>query len=89
MYLSVLYAADKGLRGRNILQSVVDWYCYAFAHNQFAFDTLKSVAMSLYDIRPLVILDGILYKHDCEVIATQAFYGIVAMKSMNYVAHKY
>ena len=45
--------------------------------------------MSLYDIRPLVILDGILYKHDCEVIATQAFYGIVAMKSMNYVAHKY
>ena len=25
---NALYAADKGLRGQNILQSVVDWHCY-------------------------------------------------------------
>ena len=33
---SVLYAADKGLHGWNVLQLVVDWFCYVFAHNQFA-----------------------------------------------------
>ena len=37
MYLSVLYTADEGLRGRNVLQLVVDWFCYVFAHNQFAY----------------------------------------------------
>ena len=33
----VLYAADEDLRGRNIMQLVVDWFCYVFAHNQFAY----------------------------------------------------
>ena len=32
-----LYADDKGLRGRNILQLVVDRFCYIFAHNQFTY----------------------------------------------------
>ena len=31
------YAAEEGLRGRNVLQSVVNWYCYVTAHNQFAY----------------------------------------------------
>ena len=31
-----LYAADEGIHGWNVLQSVVDWCCYAIAHNQFA-----------------------------------------------------
>ena len=34
---NVLYAADKGLRGRNVLQSVDNRYCYVIAHNQFAY----------------------------------------------------
>ena len=34
---SLLYAADKGLCGQNVLQSVVDWYCYVIPHNQFAY----------------------------------------------------
>ena len=27
----------KQSRGQNVLQSVVDWYCYVIAHNQFAY----------------------------------------------------
>ena len=34
---TVLYTADEGLHGRNVLQSVVNWYCYEIAHNQFAY----------------------------------------------------
>ena len=33
----VLYSADEGSCGWNVLQSVVDWFCYVFAHNQFAY----------------------------------------------------
>ena len=34
-----LYTVDKGLRGQNILQSVVfDWICYLYAQDQFASD---------------------------------------------------
>ena len=36
-------AADKDLRGRNILQSDVDWYCYIIAHNQFTLFILTHV----------------------------------------------
>ena len=36
VYLSVLYSADEGLRGRNVLQLIVDYFCYVFAHYQFA-----------------------------------------------------
>ena len=36
-YYNVLYAVGEGLCGRNVLQLVVDWYCYVFAHNQFAY----------------------------------------------------
>ena len=36
VHLWVVYAAGKGLCGQNILQSVLDWFCYVFAHNQFA-----------------------------------------------------
>ena len=34
-----LYAADESLCGRNILQSVVNWYtyCYLIVHDQFAY----------------------------------------------------
>ena len=32
-----LYAANEGLHGQNVLQSVVDWYCYVIAHNLFAY----------------------------------------------------
>ena len=35
-YKAVLYAADEGLRGWNVLQLVVAWFCYIFAQNQFA-----------------------------------------------------
>ena len=34
---NVLYTADKGPRGWNVLQSVVNWFCYVFAHNQFTY----------------------------------------------------
>ena len=34
MFWPVLYAADEGLRRRNVLQLVVDWFCYIFAHNR-------------------------------------------------------
>ena len=34
---NVLHTVDKGLCGQNILQSDADWYCYLFAHNQFAY----------------------------------------------------
>ena len=37
VYLSGLYAADEGLHGWNVLQLVVDWFRYVFAHNQFAY----------------------------------------------------
>ena len=47
--ISVLYKVAKGLRGQNVLQSVViDSTTYAFAQNQFA--GIDNVAMSLYDI---------------------------------------
>ena len=34
---SVLHAADEGLCGRNILQSVVNWYCYVIVQDQFVY----------------------------------------------------
>ena len=34
---TILYAADEGLLDGNIVQSVVNWYCYIIAHNQFAY----------------------------------------------------
>ena len=36
-YKIVLYTADKGLQGRNVLQSVTNWYCYIIAHNHFTY----------------------------------------------------
>ena len=44
-YKTVLYTADEGLHGRNVLQSVVNG-CNAHIN----LSTLKNVAMSLYDI---------------------------------------
>ena len=40
--------ADSGLCGRNILQSVVNWYCYVMLTINSL--SLKSIAMSLYNI---------------------------------------
>ena len=36
-YKTVLYAADEGLCGQNVLQSVVNRYCYVIARNQFVY----------------------------------------------------
>ena len=36
-YYNNLYAADEGLRGRNVLQSVVNWYYCVIAHKQFSY----------------------------------------------------
>ena len=45
----VLHAADECLCGRNILQSVVNWYCYVITHNQFAYiHTLCALRDTLY-----------------------------------------
>ena len=33
----IVNTVDEGLHGGNIPQSVVDWYCYVIAHNQFAY----------------------------------------------------
>ena len=33
----IVNTADEGLHGGNIPQSIVDWYCYVIAHNQFAY----------------------------------------------------
>ena len=56
MYLSVLYAADEGLHGQNILQLVVDWLCYVFAHNQFAYIEERSNEPLLQHCIHLLIL---------------------------------
>ena len=55
----VLYGADEGLRGRNILQSVDNWYCYVQSihlhavscqcfcnHHTFQVLTLKQIQLS-------------------------------------------
>ena len=31
------HSGHKGFHGRNVLQLVVDWFCYIFARNQFAY----------------------------------------------------
>ena len=51
-----LYAVDKGLRGRSVLQSSCYWFCYVrTAQDWFAFVNNRHVAMSLYDIMRLKI----------------------------------
>ena len=48
LYKTVLYAVDKGLRGRNVLQSVlIDSATYLLTISS---TDIKNVAMSLYDI---------------------------------------
>ena len=45
VYKTVLYAADKGLHGQNILQSVFDRYCYVIAPDQFAYTLTEDQAV--------------------------------------------
>ena len=48
-YTQNVDTADESLHGWNVLQSVVNWYCYVVAHNQLSYIEECSNA-SLYDI---------------------------------------
>ena len=51
LYAAVLYAAYEGLRGRNVLQLLIDLlFCYirtVFAHNQFAYMDVLIQSMTI------------------------------------------
>ena len=72
--LDVLYAADKGLRGRNILQLVVDWFCYVFAHNQFAYISIIVIIVHKVQHRMLSKVHTFIRMYDKCLNSNQGYY---------------